>query len=180
MPESALDKWLSAALAFAKTGSQTPSPGSFLSLSTRQLPTHPPTSPQQHRSRPPHVRQSTSRTTTLPLDLSPPPRTHPHRTSQPQQASAQTPASYTTTPMQRPTPAFDATQTFSSVTQADDALLQMSAIHASVRDGARDSRVAPRIHRPFAHNEVRALHAGLRPLRDGCRERAVCLLPSRA
>jgi hypothetical protein len=157
-----------------------PSPGSFLSPRQRVNSRPNPTSPQQHRSRLPHVRQSTSQTTTLPLDLSPSPRTHPHRTSQPQRALAQTPASYTTTPMQRSKPAFDATRTFSSVTQVDDALLHMSAIHASVHDGARDSRVAPRIHRPFAHNEVRALHAALRPLRDGCRERAVCSLPSRA
>ena len=130
-------------------------------------PDPPPTPPQQHRSHPPHVRQSTSQTTTLPLDLSPPPSTHPHRASQPHRALAQTPASYTTTPMQRSKPAFDATRTFSSVTQVDDALLHISAIHVSVRDGARDSRVAPRIHRPFAHNEVRALHAAFRPLREG-------------
>jgi len=54
---------------------------------------------------------------------------------------------------------------FACVPQAGDALLYDAAIHASVHDGARASRVAPRFRRPFAHNDVRALRAALRALR---------------
>jgi 8-amino-7-oxononanoate synthase len=55
---------------------------------------------------------------------------------------------------------------FACVPQAGDALLHDEAIHASVYDGARASRVAPRMHLPFAHNDVSALRAVLRTLRD--------------
>ena len=54
---------------------------------------------------------------------------------------------------------------FACVPQSGDALLYDAAIHASVHDGARASRVAPRFRRPFAHNDVRALRAALRALR---------------
>ena len=37
-------------------------------------------------------------------------------------------------------------------------------IHASVHDG---NRVLPHVPRPFAHNDVCALHAALRSLREG-------------
>ena len=57
---------------------------------------------------------------------------------------------------------------FACVPQTGDALLHDEAIHASVYDGARASRVAPRMHRPFAHNDVSALRAALRALRDEC------------
>ncbi|KAF8485714.1 hypothetical protein DFH94DRAFT_849887 [Russula ochroleuca] len=43
--------------------------------------------------------------------------------------------------------------------------LHNEAINASVHDGAPESRIAPPMRRPFAHNDVRALHA----LRDGWR-----------
>jgi 8-amino-7-oxononanoate synthase len=57
---------------------------------------------------------------------------------------------------------------FASIPQPGDALLYDAAIHASVHDGARASRVAPRLRRPFAHNDVRALRAALRDLRAEC------------
>ena len=57
---------------------------------------------------------------------------------------------------------------FACVPQTGDALLHDEAIHASVYDGARASRVAPRMHRPFAHNDVGALRAALRALYDEC------------
>ena len=57
---------------------------------------------------------------------------------------------------------------FACVPQTGDALLHDEAIHASVYDGARASRVAPRMHRPFAHNDVSALRAALRALCDEC------------
>jgi len=57
---------------------------------------------------------------------------------------------------------------FACVPQSGDALLHDEAIHASVHDGARASRIAPRMRRPFAHNDVYALHAALWALRDGC------------
>ena len=57
---------------------------------------------------------------------------------------------------------------FACVPQVGDALLHDEAIHASVYDGARASRVAPRMHRPFAHNDVSALRAALWALRDEC------------
>jgi 7-keto-8-aminopelargonate synthetase-like enzyme len=56
--------------------------------------------------------------------------------------------------------------------QSDDALLHDEAILVSVHDGAHASHVA-RMRRPFTHNEVRALHAALRVLRDGWRARGV-------
>ena len=55
---------------------------------------------------------------------------------------------------------------FACVPQPGDALLYDAAIHASVHDGARASRLAPRFCRPFAHNDLRALRAALRALRD--------------
>ena len=55
---------------------------------------------------------------------------------------------------------------FACVPQPGDALLYDAAIHASVHDGARASRLAPRFCRPFAHNDLRALRAALRTLRD--------------
>jgi 8-amino-7-oxononanoate synthase len=62
---------------------------------------------------------------------------------------------------------FDANAAFfACVPQPGDALLYDAAIHASVHDGARASRIAPRRRRPFAHNDVRALRAALRALRD--------------
>jgi len=57
---------------------------------------------------------------------------------------------------------------FACIPQPGDALLYDAAIHASVHDGARASRVAPRLRRPFAHNDVRALRAALRELRAEC------------
>ena len=55
---------------------------------------------------------------------------------------------------------------FACVPQPGDALLYDAAIHASVHDGARASRLAPRFCRPFAHNDLRALRVALRALRD--------------
>ena len=57
---------------------------------------------------------------------------------------------------------------FACVPQSGDALLYDEAVHASVHDGARSSRVAPHMRRPFAHNDVYALRALLRALRSGC------------
>jgi 8-amino-7-oxononanoate synthase len=57
---------------------------------------------------------------------------------------------------------------FASVPQPGDALLHDEAIHASVHDGARASRIAARMRRPFAHNDVRALRSALCALRDEC------------
>ena len=55
---------------------------------------------------------------------------------------------------------------FACVPQSGDALLHDEAIHASVHDGARASRIAVRMRRPFAHNDVRALRTALCALRD--------------
>ena len=57
---------------------------------------------------------------------------------------------------------------FACIPQPGDALLYDAAIHASVHDGARVSRLAPRLRRPFAHNDPRALRAALWALRDEC------------
>jgi len=64
----------------------------------------------------------------------------------------------------RPQPSFSTrasmpTQASSRVPQPGVALLYDAAICASVHDGARASRVAPRFRRPFAHNDVLALRA---------------------
>ena len=62
---------------------------------------------------------------------------------------------------------------FACVPQSGDALLYDAAIHASVHDGARASRIAPSLRRPFAHNDVRLLRAALQALRtesDALRE----------
>lgn len=169
---------------------QTPSPGSFL---PRQLPTHP-TSPQQHLSRPPHVAP-----VDFPNDYPPPPsqplassvHASSPRFSQHQSSARTAPAlSYTTTPTRRPKPRLRGASLqlwlrrnadfFTCMPQSDDALLHISAIHASVCDGGRASCVAPRMHRLLAHNEMHALHVALRHLRDGWREGAVCSPPSRA
>ncbi|KAF8468482.1 pyridoxal phosphate-dependent transferase [Russula ochroleuca] len=54
---------------------------------------------------------------------------------------------------------FDASACFfACVPQTGDALLYDEAIHASVHDGVHASRVAPRIHRPFAYNDVSNVH----------------------
>jgi 8-amino-7-oxononanoate synthase len=52
------------------------------------------------------------------------------------------------------------------VPQSGDALLHDEDIHASVHDGARASRIAPRMRRSFAHNDVLALSTALCALRD--------------
>ena len=57
---------------------------------------------------------------------------------------------------------------FTCVPQPGDALLYDDDIHASVHDGARTSRVVQHMRRPFAHNDVSALHAALRALRNEC------------
>ncbi|KAH8987434.1 PLP-dependent transferase [Lactarius akahatsu] len=57
---------------------------------------------------------------------------------------------------------------FACVPQAGDALVHDAAIHASVHDGARTSRIAPGRRRAFAHNDVRALRNVLCALRDEC------------
>jgi 8-amino-7-oxononanoate synthase len=57
---------------------------------------------------------------------------------------------------------------FACVPQPGDALLYDESIHASVHDGMQVSRVAPSMRRPFAHNNVAALRAALRALRDEC------------
>jgi|SRR5579863_6356081 len=65
---------------------------------------------------------------------------------------------------------FDANASFfACIPQPGDALLYDSAIHASVHDGVRASRIAPRLRRPFAHNDVRALRGP-----DGPTERYRC------
>jgi 8-amino-7-oxononanoate synthase len=56
---------------------------------------------------------------------------------------------------------------FACVPQSGDALLHDEAIHASVHDGARASRIAARMRLPFAHNDVGALRTALCALRDG-------------
>jgi 8-amino-7-oxononanoate synthase len=55
---------------------------------------------------------------------------------------------------------------FACVPQSGDALLHDEVIHASVHDGARASRIAARMRRSFAHNDVCALRTALRELRD--------------
>ena len=55
---------------------------------------------------------------------------------------------------------------FACVLQPGDALLYDEAIHASVHDGARASRISPRFRRPFVQNDVRAFRAALWALRD--------------
>jgi 7-keto-8-aminopelargonate synthetase-like enzyme len=57
---------------------------------------------------------------------------------------------------------------FACVPQTGDALVHDVAIHASVHDGARASRVAPGRRRAFAHNDVRALRDTLCALREEC------------
>ncbi|KAI9454779.1 pyridoxal phosphate-dependent transferase [Lactarius psammicola] len=57
---------------------------------------------------------------------------------------------------------------FACVPQTGDALVHDAAIHASVHDGARTSRIAPGRRRAFAHNDVRALRDTLCALRDEC------------
>ncbi len=64
---------------------------------------------------------------------------------------------------------FDAnTGFFTCVPQSGDALLHDEAIHASVHDGARASRILPCMRRSFTHNDVRALHTELCVLQDEC------------
>lgn len=55
---------------------------------------------------------------------------------------------------------------FACVPQPGDAILHDQAIHASVHDGARASRIAACMRRSFAHNDVRALRAALCALRN--------------
>ncbi|KAH8984364.1 pyridoxal phosphate-dependent transferase [Lactarius hatsudake] len=57
---------------------------------------------------------------------------------------------------------------FACVPQAGDALVHDAAVHASVHDGARTSRIAPARRRAFAHNDVRALRNALCALRGEC------------
>lgn len=57
---------------------------------------------------------------------------------------------------------------FACIPQAGDALLHDAAIHASVYDGARASRLAAGRRRSFAHNDVRALRDALCALREEC------------
>src|SRR6266702_1848820 len=57
---------------------------------------------------------------------------------------------------------------FACVPQTGDALVHDAAIHASVYDGARTSRIAPGRRRAFAHNDVRVMRAVLCALRDEC------------
>ena len=53
------------------------------------------------------------------------------------------------------------------------ALLHDEAIHVSLHDGTHVSRVASPMRCPFAHNEVRSLHASLQDFRDRWRARVV-------
>lgn len=57
---------------------------------------------------------------------------------------------------------------FACVPQAGDALVHDAAIHASVHDGVRASRIAVGRRRAFAHNDVCALRAALCALREEC------------
>ena len=57
---------------------------------------------------------------------------------------------------------------FACVPQTGDALVHDAAIHASVHDGARASRVVPGRRRAFAHNDVGALRDALCALRGEC------------
>ncbi|KAF8490940.1 pyridoxal phosphate-dependent transferase [Russula emetica] len=62
---------------------------------------------------------------------------------------------------------FDANAAFfACVPQSGDALLYDEAIHPSVHDGARASRIAAHMRRSFVHNDVRALRTALCALRD--------------
>ena len=62
---------------------------------------------------------------------------------------------------------FDANASlFACVPQPGDAVLYDEAIHASVHDGVRASRVAPALRRAFAHNDARALREALLSLRN--------------
>jgi 8-amino-7-oxononanoate synthase len=54
---------------------------------------------------------------------------------------------------------------FASIPQPGDAVLYDVAIHASVHDGMRASRVAPALRRAFSHNDTHALRAALLALR---------------
>ena len=54
---------------------------------------------------------------------------------------------------------------FACVPQPGDAILHDGAIHASVHDGARASRIAACMRRSFVHNDVRALRTALCVLR---------------
>ncbi|KAF8485721.1 hypothetical protein DFH94DRAFT_152096 [Russula ochroleuca] len=69
---------------------------------------------------------------------------------------------------------------FAFVPQSDDALLHDEAIHVSVHDDVRATRVSLRMRCPFAHNEVCSSHVArcARALRDGWRARAVVSSPS--
>lgn len=58
---------------------------------------------------------------------------------------------------------------FACIPQTGDALLHDAAIHASVYDGARASRLASGRRRSFAHNDVRALRDALCALREECK-----------
>ena len=55
---------------------------------------------------------------------------------------------------------------FACVPQPGDAFLHDEAIHASIHDGARASRIPACMRRSFAHNDVHALRAALSALRD--------------
>jgi 8-amino-7-oxononanoate synthase len=57
---------------------------------------------------------------------------------------------------------------FACVPQPGDAVLYDAAIHASVHDGVRASRVDKTLRRAFAHNDVSALRAALLALRREC------------
>jgi hypothetical protein len=111
-------------------------------------------------------------------------RRFPHPRIQPRPRSARSPPR-ADLPLHRgvppPNSGFNANAGFfTCAPQLDDVLLHDGAIHVSAHDGACASRVAPRIRRPFAHNEVRAFHATPRALRDGWKARAVCSLLSGA
>jgi 8-amino-7-oxononanoate synthase len=55
---------------------------------------------------------------------------------------------------------------FACVPQPGDAVLYDAAIHASVHDGLRASRITPTLRRSFAHNDTRALRAALLALQN--------------
>jgi 8-amino-7-oxononanoate synthase len=55
---------------------------------------------------------------------------------------------------------------FACVPQPGDAVLYDAAIHASVHDGIRASRIIPTLRRPFAHNDTCALRATLLALQS--------------
>lgn len=194
MPEFALDKRLATGLPLRSLLAKT---GTSDAVSRILPPPSTPDPPDVTATAPlPPATRSASR---LPQRLSPPPsqplassvHASSPRFSQHQSSARTAPAlSYTTTPTRRPKPRLRGASLqlwlrrnadfFTCMPQSDDALLHISAIHASVRDGGRASCVAPRMHRLLAHNEMHALHVALRRLRDGWREGAVCSPPSRA